>query len=282
MLGAKSKASNFGRGDRPWIELTAYQIRFTSEVPKIVLGPVIPTHVAYCIGLLAWTLGGREDLGTLAYYREAARDFSDDGLTMCGAFGRRLRGATLQVDQLEHIVERLRVDPSSRRTFAAIIDAADNINERIEYPCAAGIQLFVRNGALSFLTVMRAQQALTVLPYDVFLFSTIQHFLASELSLDVGEYVHFSGTYHIYSNEVEKAKQTIDKGVQTLALPPLPRGRGYAVRDELIQIEAEIREAAEAGDSDRLKSIATSSCEFEFNTVAKGILLEHAHARPGR
>lgn len=277
--GAKSKASNFGKGDRPWTELIAYQFVATNDCPQIITSSLFPVHIPYTIGLLSWTLDARHDVHSLAYYRRAAHDYSDDGETMCGAFGARLFGLSHKRDQISSIAERLSQDPSSRRTYASIIEPTDNVTETLEYPCAAGVQVFLRDSRLHWLTVMRAQQALTVLPYDMALFSMMQHFFASSLNVAVGNYYHFAGTFHIYDNEKGLATALASGEASTRVLPNLPPGAGIDAASELIGLESDIRTAALAADTATLDRIAARRLDFEFNVAAREILVDFARTK---
>jgi thymidylate synthase len=276
VVGAKSKASNFGRGDRPWIELIAQQFTVHLASPQVVSPKVLPTHMSYLCGLLAWTLAGRDDLATLAYYRKSARDFSDDGLTMCGSFGARLFGSDVLGGQISAICDRLISDTSSRRTYAAIIKDSDNVAETLEYPCAAGVQLFLRDGKLHWLTIMRAQQALTILPYDTFLFSCLHQFAASHLCCETGYYTHFSGTFHIYENERGLARGLLEENIEVIEFPAVPSGHASSVAHELIALERSIREAAIGGDRGTLRDIAHTELRWEFNRSARRHLVDFA------
>ncbi|CNE70793.1 thymidylate synthase%2C ThyA [Mycobacterium tuberculosis] len=279
VLGAKSKASNFGKGDRPWIELIAQQFKIRMNRPQAITSAALPTNFSYLLGLLAWTLDGRSDLGTLEYYRKSARDYSDDGMIMCGAFGARLFGPPGEEGQLAAIRTRLTDDPASRRTYATVIRASDNIIESLEYPCAAGVQLFVRDGHLHWLTIMRAQQALTILPYDSFLFSCLHQFIASSLDCEVGDYLHFSGTFHIYANERDLANRVLGEGIEVVEFPRIPSGQADAVGRELITLEADIRTAATGGDRAALLCIERQELQWKFNEYARRYLLDFAFRR---
>jgi thymidylate synthase len=277
--GAKSKASNFGQADRPWIDIIGHQVCVQNRAPEVVTPGRLKTHVPYLLGLLAWTLDGRDDLSTLEYYRVSARDFSDDGATMCGAFGHRMFGGD---NQFKAVLERLRSDPASRRAFVPIIAASDNLLETLEYPCAAGVQLFVRDRTLHWLTVMRAQQALTVAPYDLSLFGILHHFVAAELGLDVGLYRHFAGTFHIYANEVDIATQIAGEiEPSSLFLPGIVAGQGPAVRAELIACERDIRVAAENQDRDRLNALDRTKWTHDFVRTVSDHLVAFARQRSG-
>ncbi|WP_165970685.1 thymidylate synthase [Actinomadura sp. 6K520] len=279
VLGAKSKASNFGKGDRPWIELVAQQFRVRLGHPQAITSAALPTNLSYLLGLLAWTLDGRNDLDTLQYYRKSASDYSDDGMTMCGAFGARLFGPGGKGGQLSAIRDRLTEDPASRRSYATIIRDSDNLDESLEYPCAAGVQLFLRDGRLHWLTLMRAQQALTILPYDSFLFSCLHQFTASSLNCEPGDYLHFSGTFHIYANERDLARRVLGQETEVIDFPRIPSGRGEAVGRELITLEADIRTAATRDDRDTLSCIERRELQWKFNECARRYLLDFAFRR---
>lgn len=279
VTGPFSKASNFGAGDRPWLELIAYGFEMHNHEPTVLGASVIPNHEAYTIGLLAWTLDGRDDLETLAYYRPAAAEFSDDGFSMCGAFGHRMQSRRAAGNQFEAVMGRLLADPASRRTFIPIIEPTDNLAESREYPCAAGVQMFRRDESLHWLTVMRAQQALTVLPYDASLFSMMHHFVAAELDLEVGSYSHFSGTFHIYESEVEAARRQVAAPPIVHSLPRIPRGEGRAAAAELISIEKALRAAGAARQVTERHNALVVGAKYRFCREAGGILLDFARQK---
>lgn len=278
-----SKASNFGRGDRPWIEKIA--VTFTIEEPRscLALTEHLPIHIPYCFGLLAWSLAGRNDVDTLAYYRRGAYEYSDDQHTLSGAFGHRLYGTQHARDQLAAILQRIERDPTHRRTYAPIIKEEDNFLQSREYPCAAGVQLFLRSGCLTWLTVMRAQQALTVLPYDAFLFMQLHQISASQLGVECGPYIHQAGTFHIYENERHVAEQLVHSPVTPIQLPSWPKGADLVANaaHELIRVEQSLRQAALSGDIDEIDRLAAQRSEFAIVEVAQVILTTFAYRKCG-
>jgi thymidylate synthase len=273
-----SKASNFGKADRPARELIAHQFAVANPRRSLTTGPHVRLHLPYAFGLLAFTLAGNDELAALGYYRAGAAEFSDDGRTLSGAFGARLQGPGRGADQLSAIVARLTEDPASRRTYAAVISPSDNLAPTREYPCAAGVQLFIREGRLDLLTVMRAQQGFTVLPYDAFLFMALQQILAARLRAEPGLYRHFSGTFHVYASELGAVESTIQAGVAGAAMPPVDaRGDAAdALAARLVQFEHDARAAACAGDRGAmlglLRHAAAGGAEPFEQTVQAGLV----------
>lgn len=223
-----SKASDFGRNDRPYRELIAHRSTIENPTSCLAVTPYLPVNLSYCFGLLAWSLDGRNDVETPAYYRRGAHEYSDDQHTLSGAFGHRL--VTANGNQLEEVVGRIERDPAHRRAFALVLEPQDNFRQSREYPCAVGVHLFLRDGALVWLTVMRAQQALTVLPYDAFLFMGMQQYAAGLLGVPIGRYIHQSGTFHFYDNEAALARKIVDDPAVPASLPPSPPPRTAPAR----------------------------------------------------
>ncbi|MEU0213434.1 thymidylate synthase [Streptomyces canus] len=277
-----SIASGFGAQDRPYSEIIGHSFQVADASSSLAVTSVMRVNLAYCFGLLAWSLDARNDIETPSFYRRGADQFSDDQHTLSGAFGRRLR--TLGGgDQLRAIIDRLRSDPTNRRTFAPILEPVDNFRQSREYPCGVGVQMFLRDQKLSFIVVMRAQQALTVLPYDTFLFMGIQQYLAGLLDVECGPYHHYSGTFHIYDNERAIADEIASAEALPVALPTFPRGKDAAedAAQELIDLERQLREAVGKGDHRRVDAIAEGCTRHPYTDVARAVLARHAYRKLG-
>jgi thymidylate synthase len=249
-----SVASGFGKEDRPSIELLGYGFELHDPTAAVLECAPCQPRLDYCFGLLTWSLIGSDDVSTLSYYHPAATRFSDDGAHLSGAFGRRLfrhEGGS----QIAAVVARLKADFSSRRAIAMVLDGADNFRRSREFPCAASVQFFLRDGGLDCIVNMRAQQALFVLPYDAFLFIGLQAVVAAELEVAVGSYRHFAGTFHIYSNERELAETVL--AASATAHPLQPPALGIEEQTE------ELRRWEE-----RLRAVGTASAEAHFDQLS--------------
>lgn len=86
-----------------------------------------------------WMLAGRNDVAPLAYYAKQMASYSDDGVTLNGAYGYRWRhakqyiptvgpgGVRNDVDQLDGIVNHLKADPTSRRAVLQMWNVEDDL-----------------------------------------------------------------------------------------------------------------------------------------------------------
>ncbi len=269
-----SPASGFGKGDRPSLELLGYSFSINDPWSCLVDSEVRPLRLPYCIGSLLWTLAGSNDLAYLQSYHADARNFSDDGISLSGAFGKRLFRYDERIDQIEAIIERLRDDPASRRTFAAICDPHDNVRRSREYPCCIGTQYFLRNGELQSITYMRAQHAMLILPYDAFLFMMIHCLVAARLGVRAGRYHHICGTFHIYESEREFAQRIVEEPLRPIQVD---RASGTpAELQDILSFERMVRDAGLAADSRALdQMLDVVHGEPAFDRYAKLILLAH-------
>lgn len=94
-----------------------------------------------------WMLAGRNDVAPLAYYTKQFREYSDDGVTLNGAYGYRWRSALChramhrpysapyEVDQLKVIIDHLKADPNSRRAVLSMWNVEDDLLKIGKDPC---------------------------------------------------------------------------------------------------------------------------------------------------
>lgn len=114
--------------------------------------------------------------------------------------------------QLERVEAELRRDPSSRRAvvhvardndLAATFDGAQNKMRAGEMPCTLSWQFLVRDGELHMIATMRSSDLVWGMSYDVPSFVSVQIALASVLGLELGTYVHQSGSMHVYERHFD-------------------------------------------------------------------------------
>lgn len=181
------------------------------------------------LGELFWYLSGSASLRFIKYYIKKYEKESEDGATVHGAYGPRLFDAQ-GVNQVQNVIDQLREKPRTRRAVIQIFDAADlskpHGKHRKEVPCTSTLQFLMPNGKLALVVNMRSNDALYGLPHDVFAFTMLQELVARTLGVEVGKYVHFVGSLHLYEDKLDDAKSYIDEGFQdsNLLMPPMPDG----------------------------------------------------------
>jgi thymidylate synthase len=197
-----------------------------------------------CLGEFLWYLAASDKLSFIKYYIPEYTKFSDDGLTIFGAYGPRLfvkhgRG------QVENVTAILKRNPSSRKAVIQLFDSKDLLRAHKDVPCTCTLQFFlrrVRKPKLHLAVSMRSNDAYKGLPHDVFAFTMLQEIVARTLGADVGTYHHFVGSLHLYDTDVEAAKAFIAEGWQrSVEMPPMPGGDPWVAIAELKKAESRIR-----------------------------------------
>lgn len=166
-----------------------------------------PINVRYALVSSAWIALGRNDVACLTRFNDRGAAFSQDGFTLSGAFGFRLRYESL--DQIESAIKLLSSDPSSRRAVCFIGRPGDLIEQSRDFPCASLVQFFLRP-QLECVVYMRSQSLFSVFPYDLVNFRYLQRHVAWRLGVDQGR-LHFAfGSLHVYEEEMERVQRFLD------------------------------------------------------------------------
>lgn len=125
-----------------------------------------------------------------------------DGGTFHGAYGPRLR------IQIPKIIDVLKHDGDSRQAIATIWDPMyDGHNDTRDTPCTVYLSFMIRDGYLIMHTHMRSNDVWWGWCYDVTQFCVLQMHVAAALGLGVGEYVHYSDSFHMYEKDFDDAMQ---------------------------------------------------------------------------
>lgn len=145
-----------------------------------------------------WMLAGRNDVARLAYYTPQIKAYSDDDKTFNGAYGNRWRVYFGQ-DQLQSIVEQLKKDPESRRAVLTMWNPTDLWVNSKDVPCNTQAYFKIRDGALNMTVLNRSNDAVWgCYGANAVQFSFLQQYIARQLMVEVGSYVQFSDSLHVY------------------------------------------------------------------------------------
>lgn len=212
----------------PTRELTGVQVTFIDP-----LAPLLPVHVGRRVNLRlaaleALSLIGGVDASSLIQRTVSgyARVLVDPDHPGYGAYGPRV------ATQLGAVAQLLTEEPTTRRAVISIWreDDLEHVGDR---PCTVFLQFMIRpsepggEAQLELYVTMRSQDVWLGVPYDVFMFSQLQHTLARELRVPAGRYVHRVTSLHLYETNVEAAEAIVAAFREDPTLPPcddLPLG----------------------------------------------------------
>jgi hypothetical protein len=157
-----------------------------------------------------WMIAGRDDLKTLTRYVSTFGQFSDDGETVPGAYGKRWRdwfhpadGVTGSADQLDEVVRQLRANPRDRRVviqmWDAYVDPQRNREGSKDVPCNLMALPFETEGQLNLTVFCRSNDmVLGAYGANAVHFSFLLEYLAARVGLKVGRYYQVSNNFHAY------------------------------------------------------------------------------------
>lgn len=168
---------------------------------RILQNNIRKISLPFAIGEWVWTMTGSDSLQFIQYYAPSYGKYSDDGKTLHGAYGPRIK------DQIPKIIKVLKKDKESRRAVLSIYNASDVAKDSKDIPCTLTLQFLIRSNKLTLVTNMRSNDVYLGLPYDVFNFTMIQEYVATLLNVEVGAYIHIVNSLHVYEKDREKIKR---------------------------------------------------------------------------
>jgi thymidylate synthase len=165
------------------------------------------------LGELAWYLAQSNHEDFIAYYIPRYSRDAEEDQTIHGAYGPRMFGAKWN-EQFSRVAELLRGKPSTRRAVIQIYDSQDLLGTPKEVPCTISLQFLIRNKLLELVVSMRSNDAFMGLPHDVFSFTMLQEIMARTVGCEIGQYIHFAGSLHLYEEHYEDAECYTAEGWQ--------------------------------------------------------------------
>ncbi|MCU1755644.1 thymidylate synthase [Pseudomonas helleri] len=162
----------------------------------------------------AWILSGKNSLAPLKTMIANYSQYSDDGKTLNGAYGFRMKRYFGQ-DQLSQSIDHLKATPSSRRAVLTLYSPEDlNRKNSLDIPCNTTIYLKIRNNKLDITVLNRSNDLFMGIPYNIFVFNCVQKYIANHLDLDVGAQRHFTDSLHLYKSDIKKVERIIQTNHQ--------------------------------------------------------------------
>lgn len=163
---------------------------------------------AFAIVEAAWVITGRKDVKTLAEFIGTFDRYSDDGQTLQGAYGDRLRHFFGR-DQIEPAIEELTKHPSSRRVVLSLYAPSDLGLDSKDIPCNTQVALRRVKGRLEMSVSNRSNDLWLGVPYNWFVFRVLQHMIADRLGIPCGIQRHVSSCVHLYEVHLAAARRVV-------------------------------------------------------------------------
>lgn len=138
------------------------------------------------------------------------------------------------VDQLVQLVEGLQKDPYSRRHIISAWNP-QQLHEMALPPCHLYQQYQILDGKLNSAFVMRSNDFLYGNPYNMMSYALLNLVLSKLLRLEPGKLGFTGMDVHLYQNQIEMAKQQVDRSYTTL--PQLTITKQINSIDDMLNME---------------------------------------------
>jgi hypothetical protein len=241
-------------GARPSREVLNQQLCLLDPRRRVFSAPASSFNLAVAIARFVWHLAGNSQLADIAFYEPRARLFSDDGEVLPGSnSGARLFGDGSGVDQIRGIISRIGADASSRRGAAVVWRPEDAVRQSRDIPCTMAMTCHLRGGELLTTVDMRSNNAIRLLPYNLFEYTMLAELIAAELDVDLGAYWHSVSSLHVFEDEIDSARAISAGGPEwdedSPSMPAMPRGKGTLEQvAQLVESETLLRAAVSERD----------------------------------
>lgn len=206
MAGKEYPSRNGGVLAYPEPVITTY----LNPTERVLFSPLRDANPFFHLMESLWMLAGRNDLEFPKTFNSRFGEYSDDGVTVHGAYGFRWR-QQFGVDQLDRLVRELRRDPSSRRAVLQMWDPAADLekmeNGGRDVPCNTTVFFDAKDGALSMTVCNRSNDAIWgAYGANAVHFSVLLEYMAAMVGLPVGKYHQVSNNLHAYLEKFPREK----------------------------------------------------------------------------
>lgn len=179
---------------------------------RVLFSPIRDANPFFHLMEALWMLAGRNDLAWPEYFNSGFRNYSDDGVTVRGAYGHRWL-THFGYNQLEVLARELKENPETRRAVLTMWDAHGSVDLPGEsdlyaathgskdVPCNTHCYFDCRSGALNMTILCRSNDALWgAYGANAVHFSILLEYMAAWVGVPVGVMRQFSNNLHIYKN----------------------------------------------------------------------------------
>jgi thymidylate synthase len=212
------KSDRTGTGTR---SIFGYQMRFDlSEGFPLVTTKKL--HLKSIIYELLWFIRGETNVRWLQERGVTIWDeWADANGDLGPVYGSQWRSWPApdgrHIDQLQNVIDQIRVKPDSRRHIVSAWNPAEVDNMALP-PCHALFQFYVADGKLSCQLYQRSADTFLGVPFNIASYALLTHMVAQVTGLGVGDFVHTLGDAHVYANHFDQARLQLSREPR-----PLPR-----------------------------------------------------------
>ncbi len=149
------------------------------------------------------------------------------------------------LDQVSYVVERLKVNPATRRAFVSLWNVGkDSDPANHDPPCIVNLCFNIRDGKLYETAVIRSNDIFGAWPFNASALRKLQKEIAGSLGISAGSLTTISISAHLYENNWAEANNVLDREYRG-AVPFEQDRNGYfviGVKDDEIIAEHRVND----------------------------------------
>lgn len=201
---------------------------------RVLMSPMRNANPFFHVMEALWMLAGQQDVKFVSKYNKQMLTYSDDGVTLRGAYGYRWRHHFMK-DQLNVIAQMILGDRTTRRAVLAMWDADDDLGVvSLDIPCNTHIYFDTLCGPLNATVCCRSNDILWgAYGANAVHFSFLLEYMAARCRLPMGVLRQVSNNFHLYPaflGKIDMRELANDARVSDLYTEGQAGGRSYQRR----------------------------------------------------
>ncbi|MCH9643634.1 MAG: thymidylate synthase [Gammaproteobacteria bacterium] len=231
--------------NKPILELLNCHLELDNPYHRLAYSDNLPGFFNPGLGVarFIYMISGSDKMNDIAFYTGGVKPYSDDNISVPGSsYGHRIFYPSIGLDQFENAATLIRERRNTKRAAIAVYQPQDCGRTTNDMPCCLNIVFSPRGERLHASVIMRANDAFSVLCYNIFEFTLFFEFFANYTNMTLGTYSHFSVSMHVRGKRIEDIPLIDYERVHSLPMHKMPLV-DKTTRKSLIDEEFNIKKA---------------------------------------
>ncbi|MGO4773599.1 thymidylate synthase [Flavobacterium sp. W22_SRS_FK3] len=185
-------------------EISNFKTTLTNPLNRCTISQNRNVNIFFHLAESLWVFTGRNDLEFISLFNSKFHQYSDDGQTLHGAYGNRIRNWKsngFKIDQLLKLTQLLKDSPESRRTVINIWNPELDLQSKSkDIPCNTQLVFKIYEDKLNLTIFNRSNDLHFGYVANIFQFSFMGEIIAFILNKKYNSQTHISNSLHVYTN----------------------------------------------------------------------------------
>ncbi len=190
------------------IELQDAWLELSNPLESIVSLPERALSMKYLKGEMEWYESGSLNVNDIACHSSFWKKLADTNGTVNSNYGFLvMKEKWAGKSQLEWCIDSLKKDPCTRQAVMNYNQPRHKYCGNKDFVCATAQQFIKRNDKLDTIVLMRSNDLIFGLSYDMPWFTSLQQRVSEETGIPLGIYYHYDTSLHVYEKHFDMVKK---------------------------------------------------------------------------